>query len=60
MQVFLTGDRRTGKSSIIEKFLIQTGLTAGGFRTCWRPTATGGEDLLLLPYAIEQIGRAHV
>ena len=52
MQIFLTGEQRIGKTSIIEKFLKHTGLKAGGFRTCWRPSANGGGDLLLLPYSM--------
>lgn len=54
MHVFLTGAIRTGKSSIIKLFLEQSGLTSGGFRTCWQPDGSGGEDLLLMPFAASQ------
>ena len=54
MHVFLTGAIRTGKSTIIERFISLGGFAAGGFRTSWQPDGTGGENLLLLPFASGQ------
>jgi len=49
MKVLLTGAIRVGKSTIINRFLEQTSIAAGGFRTCWLADGHGDEDLLLLP-----------
>lgn len=53
MKVFLTGAIHVGKSTIINQFLEQTSIVAGGFRTCWLADGQGDEDLLLLPLAAD-------
>jgi len=42
---------QVGKTTIIRKFLAQSGLSADGFVTYWEPDRDGGESLFLSPYS---------
>jgi len=48
--LFLTGDRRTGKSALIRAFLLRSGLSADGFMTYWEGDDDGGRCLFLSEY----------
>ncbi len=49
MHTFLTGDLQVGKSTIIARFLEQTGLRVGGFKTVAQPWSETGSDIFLIP-----------
>lgn len=50
MHILLTGEIQVGKTTVIKRFLDETGLTADGFRTYWKPSEDGGTDLFIRPY----------
>jgi len=50
MHVFLTGGTRVGKSTVVRRFLVRSGLSADGFMTYWEVDADGGRSLYLAPY----------
>lgn len=50
MNILLTGEIQVGKTTVIKRILDETGLTADGFRTYWRPSDDGGTDLFIRPY----------
>ena len=59
MHLFLTGEKRVGKTTIIRSFLSQTGITADGFMTYWELDGDG-MSLYLSPYgAAERSGKRH-
>jgi nucleoside-triphosphatase len=37
MHIFLTGEKKVGKTTLIKEFLSRTGATADGFVTYWEP-----------------------
>jgi len=51
MHVFLTGDIRVGKTTIINKFISYTGLSADGFATYWVTDGGSFRSLYLSPYS---------
>jgi len=50
MHLFLTGEKRVGKTTIIQSFLSQTGLTADGFVTFWEQGEDDRMNLYLSKY----------
>ncbi|MCL2140968.1 MAG: nucleoside-triphosphatase [Dehalococcoidia bacterium] len=60
MHIFLTGDTQIGKSTIIRKFLAQTGITFDGLATFWESSDDGGRRLYLSRYCLgPRHGRKH-
>jgi len=53
MHILLTGEIQVGKSTIIQRFLSQSGLAADGFLTYWDEDDGGGKSLFLSPYAAD-------
>ncbi|MCL2409931.1 MAG: nucleoside-triphosphatase [Oscillospiraceae bacterium] len=49
MHIFLTGDIRVGKTTIIQRFLAHTGLSADGFVTYWKADNDGSRNLYISP-----------
>jgi nucleoside-triphosphatase len=49
MHIFLTGEKRAGKSVTIRKFLSQSGKTADGFLTYWQEHNDNTRTLYLSP-----------
>jgi nucleoside-triphosphatase len=49
MHIFLTGEKRAGKSVTIRKFLSQSGKTADGFLTYWKEHNDSTRTLYLSP-----------
>ena len=47
MHIFLTGEKQVGKSTIVRKFISQSGLSADGFVTYWEEDGDGGRSLYL-------------
>jgi len=50
MHIFLTGERQVGKSTMIRRFLSDTGGTADGFVTYWEASGDGKRNLYLAPF----------
>ena len=48
--IFLTGEKQVGKSTIIQKFLDRSGMSADGFITFWEPMGEAGGGLYLSPF----------
>ena len=53
MHIFLTGDIQVGKTTIIRKFIEQSGLSADGFITYWEGNADGSRSLYLSSYSAD-------
>ena len=53
MHIFLTGNIQVGKTTIIRRFLSQSGLTADGFMTYWEPDGDGCRSLYLSGYSTD-------
>lgn len=51
MHILLTGEIQVGKTTIIQKFLSQSGLSADGFMTYWTQDDSGNRSLYLSPYS---------
>jgi nucleoside-triphosphatase len=50
VHIFLTGNIQVGKSTIIRKYLSQTGYSADGFITYWKTEKEGIRKLYISPY----------
>ena len=50
MHIFLTGEKKVGKTSIISNFLSSTGKSADGFVTYWEAHGDGKRSLFLAPF----------
>jgi len=51
MHIFLTGEKRIGKTTTIREFLKKTGATADGFVTYWERHSDEERRLYLAPYS---------
>ena len=51
--IFLTGDKQVGKSTIIRKFLQQSGMSADGFMTYWEAESSENRSLYLSAYGAD-------
>ena len=53
MHIFLTGDIQVGKTTIIRRFLSQSGLSADGFMTYWEFESCDVQNLYLSSYSAD-------
>jgi len=62
MHIFLTGGIQVGKTTLIKKYLSQSGNAADGFMTYWEPTGNGGRSLYLSPFSTDahSVSRLHI
>ena len=61
MHIFLTGDIQVGKTTIIKKFLPQSGLSADGFLTYWALDGDGVRCLYLSKLSTDAAsGKRHI